>query len=134
MRRFLIVSSMMFAVLVVIYGAMSSRIFYALTRAPDPYPTFMADSQLRDTRSYQQAERVFSELVVRTFPIGANAKDAIVQITREGFRVTRSTSDSVELLWNRSAGPCSEQYLIMIDQNADGVIIKTTGSLHPICL
>jgi hypothetical protein len=134
MRRFLIASGFMLAVMVTTCGAMLTQFFHALTRAPDPYPAFMAGSQPRDTRSYQQAMHLFSESVVRTFPIGSNAKDAIAQITSEGFRVARSTPESVELLWNRSAGPCSEQYLIMIDQNADGAIAKTTGRLHPICL
>ena len=134
MRRFLIASGFMLAVVVTTYGAMLTQFFHALTRTPDPYPTFMAGSQPRDARSYQQAARLFSEFVVRTFPIGADAKDAIAQIARVGFRIARSTPDSVELLWNRSAGPCSEQYLIMIDRNADGAIVKTTGRLHPICL
>jgi hypothetical protein len=136
MKRFLIVSSIVFAILIVVYGviwSVQSYLFYALTRL-DPYPAFMTDSQLSDIRSYQELERKFSEFVVRTFPIGSNAKDAILQITREGFQVTNSTPDSVVLHWNRAAGPCSEHYLIVINRNADGVIVKTTGSLRPICL
>jgi hypothetical protein len=140
MKRFLIETSRIFPILVVICGVigLSQLYFYyalshGLTRA-DPYPAFMTELQPKGTRSYQQAEQMFSEFVVRTFPIGSNAKEAIVEITREGFRVMRSTPDSVELRWNRAAGPCSEQYFIMINQNADGVILKKTGNLHPVCL
>jgi hypothetical protein len=134
MRRFLIVSGILTVALVVIYGGISFRLFYALTRSPDPYPAFMADSQLKDTRSYQQAALTFSEFVAKTFPIGSKMQDAVAQITSEGFRITKSTPDSVEFLWTRSAGPCSEQYLIAINQNVDGAITKTPGNLHPICL
>jgi hypothetical protein len=76
----------------------------------------------------------FSEFVVTTFPIGSDAKDAISQITKGGFEVTTSSSDSVELLWRRHAGPCNELYSIVVNQTADGTIAKITGRLHPTCL
>jgi hypothetical protein len=133
MRRFLIVLGAMFAGSVVICGAGLALFGYALTRA-DPYPTFMTDYQLKGSHSYQEAVRTFSEFVVKTFPIGSDAKDATVQITRGGFQVTTSSSDSVELLWRRHAGPCNELYSIVVNWNADGTIAKITGQLHPICL
>jgi len=94
----------------------------------------MTDYQLKGSGSYQEAARNFSQFVVKTFPIGSDAKDAIAQAARGGFQLTTSTSDSIELVWKRHAGPCGETYLIVIDQNADGTIAKTTGRLHPICL
>ena len=133
MRRFLIMSGIILTGLVVICGAVLARFFHALTSA-DPYPAFMTDYQLKGSRSYQEAARTFSEFVVKTFPLGSDAKDAIAQATRGGFQLTTSTSDSFELLWKRHAGPCEERYLIVIDQIADGTIAKTTGRLHPICL
>ena len=75
---------------------------YALTRS-DPYPTFMTDYLLGGSRSYEEAKRPVSNFVVTTFPIGSDAKDAIAQITKGGFEVTTSSSDSVELLWRRHA-------------------------------
>ncbi len=133
MRRFLIVSGVIFAALVVIYSAGLALFGYALTRA-DPYPTFMMDYLPKGSHSYQEAALTFSEFVVRTFPTGSDAKDAIAQITKGGFEVTTSSSDSVELLWRRHAGHCNELYSIVVNQTADGTIAKITGRLHPICL
>jgi hypothetical protein len=132
-RRFLIVSGVIFAALVVIYSAGLALFGYALTRA-DPYPTFMMDYLPKGSHSYQEAALTFSEFVVRTFPTGSDAKDAIAQITKGGFEVTTSSSDSGELLWRRHAGHCNELYAIVVNQTADGTIAKITGRLHPICL
>jgi hypothetical protein len=85
-------------------------------------------------RSYKEAARTFSEFVAGAFAIGSDAKDAIAQIIRGGFEVIKSNSDSVELLWARHSGPCSEQYSIVVNKNADGTIAKMTGRLRPICL
>lgn len=133
MRRFLIVSGVIFAALVVIYSAGLALFGYALTRA-DPYPTFMMDYLPKGSHSYQEAALKFSEFVVRTFLTGSDAKDAIAQITKGGFEVKTSSSDSVELLWRRHAGHCNELYSIVVNQTADGTIAKITGRLHPICL
>jgi hypothetical protein len=133
MRRFLIVLGLIFAVPAVLCGAGLALTAYALARA-DPYPTFMADYQSKGSRSYREAAHAFSEFVVKTFPIGFDAKDAIAQIHKGGFHVTTSGLDSVELLWERHAGPCNEQYSIVVNRNADGRIAKITGQLHPICL
>ena len=46
MSRFLIVLAVVFAGSVIIYGAGLALFGYSLTRT-DPYPTFMADYQLR---------------------------------------------------------------------------------------
>ena len=132
-RRFLIVSGGMFAGLVVICAAGLALFGSGLTRA-DPYPFFMRDYLPKGCHSYQEAALTFSEFVVRTFPIGSDAKDAISKITKGGFEVTTSSSDSVELLWKRQAGPCNERYLIVVNQTADGTIAKITGRLHPACL
>jgi hypothetical protein len=101
-RRFLIVSGVIFAALVVIYSAGLALFGYALTRA-DSYPTFMMNYLPKGSHSYQEAALTFFEFVVRTFPIGSDAKDAIAQIAKGGFEVTTSSSDSVELLWRRHA-------------------------------
>ena len=133
MRRFLIVLAVVFVGSVVLFGAWLAYFGYALTRS-DPYPTFMTDYQLGGSHTYEEAKRSFSDFVVRTFPTGSDAKDAIAQITKGGFKATRSGSESVELLWRRHNGPCSEQYSIVVSQNVDGTIDKIIGRLHPICL
>lgn len=134
MRRVLIVLGVLFATSVVIFGAGMAFFYYALTRL-DPYPTWMANYLPQGTHSYEQVAGTFSEFVVKTFPIGSDAKNAIGQITESGFRVIKSSSESVELLWRRRAGPvCDELYLIVIKQTADGTITKITGHLQPICL
>ena len=133
MRRFLMVSGVMFAGLVVIYTGGLALFGYALMR-PDPYPVFMSDYLPKGSPSYQEAALTFSEFVVRTFPIGSDAKDAISQITKGGFEVKTSSSDSVELLWKRQAGPCNERYSIVVNHTADATIAKITGLLHTDCL
>jgi hypothetical protein len=98
MRRFLIVLAVVFVGSVVLFGAWRLAYFpYALMRA-DPYPTFMTDYQLGGFHSYEEAKRSFSDFVVRTFPVGSDAKDAIAQITKSDFQVTASTSEAVELV------------------------------------
>jgi hypothetical protein len=132
-RRFLIVSGVIFTGLVVIFGAWVARLGYGLTHA-DSYPAFMLDYLPAGSHSYQEAARTFSEFVIKTFPPGSDAKDAIAQITSGGFEVTTSGSDSVELHWKRHAGPCSELYSIVVNPTADGTIAKIRGGLHPVCL
>lgn len=133
MRRFLIVSGVLFAGLVIILGVEVARFGYALTHA-DPYPAFMMDYLPAGSHSYQEAARTFSEFVVKTFPAGSDANEAIAQITSGGFEVKTSSSDSIELLWRRHAGPCSELYSIVVSSTADGTIAKIAGRLQPICL
>ena len=133
MRRFLIMSALLFVGLIGLCGAGLAVFAYAWTRA-DPFPTFMADYQLRKSHSYPEAVRAFSEFVVRAFPIGSDAKDAIAQINKGGFQVTTSGSDSVELLWKRRAGPCNELYSIVVNPSANGRIAKIAGQLQPVCL
>jgi hypothetical protein len=132
MTRFLIVLGVTFAGLVAICGAGFVYFAHALMQA-DPYPTFMTDHQLKSPHSYEEAADRFSEFIAKAFPIGSDAKDAIAQIKRGGFQVSTSSSESVELLWRRHNGPCSEQYSIVVNQTA-GAISKITGRLHPICL
>jgi hypothetical protein len=136
-RRILIAAGVIFAGLVAIYGTGVALFGFALNHAftrADPYPTFMTEFLPEGSHSYEEAARKFSEFVVKAFPISSDAKDAISQITRGGFEVTTSSSDSVELFWKRQAGPCSEWYSIIVNQNADGTIAKITGRLQPICL
>ena len=104
---------------------------YAVMRT-DPYPTFMTDYLL--VGYSEDAMRSFSDFVVRTFPVGSDAKDAIAQITKSDFQVTASTSEAVELVWNRHNGPCSERYSIVISRDANGAIARVVGQLRPICL
>jgi hypothetical protein len=99
----------------------------------DSYPTFMADYHLNGSRSYDEAKRAFSDFIAKTFPIGSDANHAISQITKGGFQVARSGSEIV-FAWKRHSGPCSEQYSIIINENADGRIAKIVGQLRPICL
>jgi hypothetical protein len=132
MRRFLIVLAGVFVGSVALFGAWLAFLG-SLTRA-DPYPTFMTDYQLAGSHSYEEAKRSFSDFVIKTFPIGSDAKDAIAQITKGGFLVTRSGSETVELLWKRHNGPCSEWYSIVVGQKGDGKIAEVIGRLNPICL
>jgi hypothetical protein len=131
MRTFLIVLAVVFVGPVVLLGAWWAYFVYAVMRA-DPYPTFMTDSQL-EGYSYEGAKRAFSDFVVRIFPVGSDAKDAIAQITKSDFQVTASTSEAVELRWNRHNGPCSDQYSIVISRDANGAIARVVGQLRPIC-
>jgi hypothetical protein len=96
MRRFLI------ALAAVILAFVAYMLFWE-----DPFPIFMTDYQLRRGHTYKEAERAFFDFVVKTFPIGSDAKAAIAQITRGGFRVIASGPESVELLWERKAGFCA---------------------------
>jgi len=135
MRTFLIVLAVVFVGPVVLLGAWWAYFAYAVRRA-NPYPTFMTDYQLWESygESYEEAKRSFSDFVVRTFPVGSDAKDAIAQITKSDFQVTASTSEAVELVWNRHNGPCSERYSIVISRDANGAIARVVGQLRPICL
>jgi hypothetical protein len=132
-RRFLIVSAVLLAGSAARCGAGLALFAYALTRS-DLYPTFMADYQLRGSHSYEEAIRKFSDFVAKAFPIGFDASDAIAQITKGGFQVTRLTSELVELVWKRHNGPCNERYTIVVSRNADGRTAKIVGQLRPICL
>ena len=136
MRRFLIVLGILLMSAAAIYGglALVSHSFARWLSSADPIPGFMADYETKSTGSDERAIRTFPEFLAQAFPTGTDAKDAIAQITRGGFAVTTSSSDSVELLWRRHAGPCSEVYSITIGQSADGRIAKITGRLHPVCL
>jgi hypothetical protein len=141
MTRFLVVLGIVLLVAAAIYRGAVFLFSHALT--PDPYPEFMSD-YLQMRRDYvqmrrspptnQEDERTFSEFVAKTFPIGSNAKDAIAQAGRGGFRQITSTSHSVQLLWTRRAVICHEDYSIIIDQSADGMVAKATGRRHVICL
>ncbi len=136
MGRFPIVLAVVFAASVVIYGAGRLALFgfgHALMQS-DLYPTFMTDYQPSGSRSYEEAERAFSDFVAKTFPIGSDESDAIAQITSGGFKITTSGSESVELVWRRHSGPCSEQYSIVVSGDVDGRIAKIDGKLRPICL
>jgi hypothetical protein len=131
-RALLIVLAVVLAGAIIVCGGLA-LFAYALMQV-DSYPTFMADYQAKTPRSYQQAERSFSDFVSTTFPIGSAERDAIAQITKGGFQITTSTSEKVELVWKRHAGPCSEQYSIVVGRDPDGRIAKIVGQLRPICL
>jgi hypothetical protein len=133
MRRFLIALAVVFAGSIVMYGAGLALFSYALTRA-DPYPTFMTGYQLSGSRSYEEAERTFTDFAAKTFPVGSDERDAIAQITGGGFKVTTSSSEAVKLVWKRRAGPCNELYSIVVSKDVDGRIAKIVGQLQPICL
>jgi hypothetical protein len=115
------------------YFAGASYMAYALTRL-DPYPPFMKNRQPVGSQSYDAAIRKFSEFVVEAFPLGSDAKDAVALLTGSGFQIAKSNAGSVELVWNRRAGPCSERHSIVISQTADGKIANVAGRLDPICL
>jgi hypothetical protein len=133
MRRFLIVLAAVIAGSVVLCGAGLALFVHAMMQA-DSYPTFMAAYHLNGSRSYDEAKRTFSDFIAKTFPTGSDANDAIAQITKGGgFQVARSSSEIV-LAWKRHSGPCSEQYSIIISEDADGRIAKIVGQLRPICL
>jgi hypothetical protein len=133
MRRILIVLGVVFAGWGLIYGGTSFALFYGLTQA-DAYPAFMTDYQVIEFRTYEDAERGFSDFVAKTFPIGAAASDAIGQISRGGCQITTSGSETIELVWKRHNGPCNERYSIVVSGDADGRIAKIVGQLRPICL
>jgi hypothetical protein len=97
----------------------------------DPLPDFMAEQRCG---TYDEARGRFSEFAVKAFPIGSAAKDAIARATGQGFRITGSNSNSVELSRERVAGICTYHYRIIVDRNADGTITTATCGLHTICL
>ena len=133
MRRVLIVLGVVLAGSVLVYGGTNLALVYGLTQA-DPYPAFMTDYQPNGARSYDEAERAFSDFVAKTFPIGSDKNKAIAQIRNGGFLVAGSTSETVEFIWKRHNGPCSEQYSIALSGDADGRIARVVGQLRPICL
>jgi hypothetical protein len=132
MKRLLIVLAVVIAGSVIMYGGLA--LFGRAFMRADAYPTFMADYQASEPRSYEEAKRTFSDFVTRKFPTGSDEHDAIAQITNGGFQITTSTSETVELFWKRHSGPCSEQYSIVIGKDPNGRIAKIVGQLHPICL
>jgi hypothetical protein len=129
-NRFLIVLGVVLAGAVVIQVA-GFALFLSSVGQVDPYPAFMADYP---TRPYPAAESTFSEFLGDAFPTGSDAKDAITRMTKGGFKVTASSSDSVELRWWRREGPCSRVHTIIIGQSADGTIAKITGGFYGACL
>jgi hypothetical protein len=120
------------AVLAIIYVGIPLWIRYVLFQA-DPLPAFMAELKSCCT-TYDEVRARFSELVVKTLPIGSNASDAIALTTGVGFEVVQSAANSIELRLERRAGICTDQYFIVIDRNADGTIASASARLHPICL
>jgi hypothetical protein len=132
MRRFLIILAAMFAGAVLFYGARSLLFDDALTRA-DPYPAFMADHQMKGSHSYEQAKRSFSDLIAGRFPIGSDAGAAIAEMTSVGFQTMDTSGSSVELVWKRQAGPCSELYSVSVGRDVDGRIARIAGHLRPVC-
>jgi predicted PurR-regulated permease PerM len=135
-KRILIALAVLFVIVVGI-GCVELVLFARAITSEDPYPKFMTAYQQRmriGAHTYEEAKRAFSDFVVESFPIGSDAKAAIAKITGGGFQVTSSASGSVELLWRRHSGPCSEQYSIAVSQNGDGAITNIVGKLWPICL
>ena len=122
-------------VLCIGYTGFIALMIHSFTGA-DPYPAFMAEAYEQNGRptSYDQAKRIFSELITRTFPTGSAAERTISEISSEGFKVTASGPESVELLWNRHAGPCRERYYVIIQKDAGGKIARISGQMSPICL
>jgi hypothetical protein len=102
-------------------------------RAVDPYPAFMANYKIKGSHSYEQAKRSFSNILAGRFPIGSDGKDAIAEMTNGGFQVKSTSGSSVELVWTRHAGPCSELYSVSVGTDADGRIARIAGHLRPIC-
>jgi hypothetical protein len=133
MKRFVIVTTVVFAGVAIIICA-SLIVFSRALLSADAYPAFMANDQSSKPQSYEEARRFFSDFVARTFPIGSDASDAIKRITKGDFQVTSSTSETVALVFARHAGPCNEQYSILISRDANGRIAKILGELRPICL
>jgi hypothetical protein len=131
--RFLIAFCTVLTAVGVIFVAAGARFLHELTRA-DPYPSFMADYELKAPGTYVQAERAFTEFVGDNFPMGSDAKQAVTLITSQGFQVVSSTPLGFQLLWTRRAGPCDERYSIQIRQSELGSIVEATGRLNPVCL
>ena len=132
MRRILIILAAIVAGSVIIYGARALLVGHALTRS-DPYPAFMADYKMKGPHSYEQAKRAFSDFIADRFPIGSDAKGAIVEMTGGGFQTTDTSESSVELVWKRQAGPCSELYSVLVAADVDGRIARIAGHLRPVC-
>jgi hypothetical protein len=131
--RFLIALCTVLTMVGVIFVAAGALFLHGLMRA-DPYPSFMADYQLKAPGIYVQAERAFSEFVGDNFQIGSDAEQAVTLITSQGFQVVSSTPLGFQLLWTRRAGPCDERYSILIRQSEIGSIVEATGLLQPVCL
>jgi hypothetical protein len=132
LKRFLVGVSIALTIAGVFYVAAVAILVRQLT-IMDPLPSFMASYQLKRTGTYAEAERAFPEFVSETFPVGSNAKQAVALVTSQGFDVV-SSPDSSLLRWTRRAGPCAEQYSIMIRQSSDGSIVEAAGQMHPACL
>jgi hypothetical protein len=126
-----------FCIVLVVIGGICvstySSFLHGLARA-DPYPSFMADYQLKAPGTYLKADRAFNAFVGDTFPVGSDAKQAVALITSQGFQIVSSTPVSFQLLWTRRAGPCNERYSIMIRQSEGGSIVEATGRVNPVCL
>jgi hypothetical protein len=133
LSRFVVASGLVLAILGVIHGVTVARLIYGLKRT-DPHPAFMADYRLNVPGTYQKAKDDFDGFVRKTFPVGSNAKDAIAQLIHEGFQLATPTADTLRLVWNRMAGPCREEFSILIRQSDASIIAEITGRLHPVCL
>ncbi len=132
-RRGLIVLAVVFLAPVIIYVA-SIVLFAIAMGSADPFPAFMADYQAMRNGTDQAAERAFPVFIARTFPIGSDKNDAIARMRKGGFKITKSTPEAVGLLWGRHAGPCSEQYSVVINSDANGKIAGIAGRLSTTCL
>jgi hypothetical protein len=126
MRLFLIALGVVFAGLVAFREPLFNYVWMWGVPPSAPYPAFMTD--------YLSWKGSFSEFAVKAFPIGSDAKRAISQITAGGFKITKSSSDSVELRWRHNASSCSEDYSIVVNQDADGTITKIDGRREIVCL
>ena len=134
LKRNLMIFGMVFGSIALAVAVGAGLVSYALVRV-EPYPAFMKDLASNCTRTYEETKQAFSRLIVQTFPIGSDAKDATKQVAAGGFQVQRGSGpNSVHMRWSRKAGPCNERYSIVVDQTVDGKIAKATGELYPTCL
>jgi hypothetical protein len=133
MKRLLIVLAVVAFGAAALYGVGLAIVFYGLTRS-DPYPAFLSDFAKSRPHMYEDIRRDFSDYVVTRFPVGSDEHDATAQFVAGGFRIVKSTPETVELFWKRRAGPCSEEHLVIMSRTLAGKIANIAGRFSAICL
>jgi hypothetical protein len=133
-RRGLIVLAVLVVAVPSILYVAPGLVLACAIRGADPFPAFMADYHPKGSWTYAEAERAFPDFHCQDVSSRLRQKRCDCAGHQRGFEITGSNSEAVKLRWNRHAGPCSEQYSIVIDGDADGRIAGIVGELHPICL
>ncbi|SNT62082.1 hypothetical protein SAMN05216374_6043 [Tardiphaga sp. OK246] len=141
MRKLILIAVGVFLVLPAALFAGSMALFLHSLSRVDDYPAFLSTLRHNGPTTYSKAQQDFADLISRSFPPGSSADQTISTISNGGFEIAVVRPDSMGfqpnttgLIWNRRAGPCTEQYSIKVSEDGAGRVKDVSGQMRPICL